>query len=237
MIWIRLIVSIICLSYLSTDKLFRNPLCWIKIERFLIFEIVIRNIKRRIMSIQIASFGHLDHEIARVNAALDRKKSFIRKVPVRVWYHAKFWRNEKRISTRPGPGSGNARTLVRSGAETSAGQPRRRPQAVRRVRPPAGVRAVGVLPAPEAVVVDRAEPVNAAEAARVAADLPGRRGHAGEAVGQAAVDVALLADGRDGLAVVDVRQIGLSVQVRWVEKRVAATRTPRQLRRTRLVGD
>jgi hypothetical protein len=28
------------------------------------------------------------------------------------------------------------------------------------------------------------------------------------------VDVALLADGRDGLAVVDVRQIGLSVQVR-----------------------
>ena len=42
-------------------------------------------------------------------------------------------------------------------------------------------------------------------------DLSGDCGHAGEAVGEAAVDVVLFADGRDSLAVIDVRQIGLSL--------------------------
>ena len=41
------------------------------------------------------------------------------------------------------------------------------------------------------------------------AHLSGDCGHAGEAVGEAAVDVVLFADGRDSLAVIDVRQIGL----------------------------
>jgi hypothetical protein len=56
--------------------------------------------------------------------------------------------------------------------------------------------------------------VDPAEAARMAAHLAGHCRHAGEAVGQAAVDVVLFAHGRDGLAVVDVRQVGLGVQVR-----------------------
>jgi len=43
-------------------------------------------------------------------------------------------------------------------------------------------------------------------------NLSGDCGHAGEAVGEAAVDVVLFADGRDSLAVIDVRQIGLSLK-------------------------
>ena len=43
------------------------------------------------------------------------------------------------------------------------------------------------------------------------AHLSGDCGHAGEAVGEAALDVVLFADGRDSLAVIDVRQIGLSL--------------------------
>ena len=63
-------------------------------------------------------------------------------------------------------------------------------------------------------MIDGPEPMNAAEAARVAADLASHRSHTREAIGQAAVDVVLFAGGRDSLAVVVVRQIGLSLQVR-----------------------
>jgi hypothetical protein len=54
----------------------------------------------------------------------------------------------------------------------------------------------------------------------VAADLPGHRGHAGEAVGQAAVDVILFTDRRYSFAVVDVRQIGLKIN--YISKTILA---------------
>ena len=82
---------------------------------------------------------------------------------------------------------------------------------MRRVGPPTGVRTVGILTtAKAAVVIYRAQPVDPAETAgMVAANLAGDRGHAREAVRQAAVDVILFADRRNSFAVVDVRQIGL----------------------------
>jgi hypothetical protein len=147
--------------------------------------------------------------------------------PIRICYHAKLRRNEQRVSARPS--SAAARTLVRfrpaaaEATETStAGQPRRRPQTVRRVRPPAGVRTVRILStAKAAVVIYRAQPVDPAETAGVvAADLPGHRGHAGEAVGQAAVDVILFTDRRHSFAVVDVRQIGLKIN--YISKTILA---------------
>jgi len=147
--------------------------------------------------------------------------------PIRVCYHAKLRRNEQRVSARPS--SAAARTLVRFGAaaaaeaaETSACQSRRRPQTVRRVRPAAGVRTVRILStAKAAVVIYRAQPVDPAETAGVmAADLSGHRGHAGEAVGQAAVDVILFTDRRYSFAVVDVRQIGLKIN--YISKTILA---------------
>jgi hypothetical protein len=63
--------------------------------------------------------------------------------------------------------------------------------------------------------------VDPAETAGVmAADLSGHRGHAGEAVGQAAVDVILFTDRRYSFAVVDVRQIGLKIN--YISKTILA---------------
>ena len=78
-------------------------------------------------------------------------------------------------------------------------------------------------------MIYRAKPVHPAETARMAAyqtSLACHCSHAGQAVCQASVDVVFFTNGRDSLAVINIRQIGLSLQVRGVEKWMPAARSP-----------